>query len=91
MPKNKDLKELEQKFDKLAEQLRRGWGKTHGVTQKELGVVRDAVRKQWNEEQKTKSQGREKSQARQPKKQVKTAKQQKNKSQDQGPGFGHSW
>jgi hypothetical protein len=92
MPTNKEQMELERKFEKLAEGLRRGWAKMHPLTEKEKGVVRDAVREQWNEEQKAKSQSKEKTENRQSKTHVKqkTAQKDKKKSQDRGHGFDHS-
>jgi hypothetical protein len=42
----------EKKLRKLGERIRRGWGKTQAVTENELAVVRETVRKQWEIEQK---------------------------------------
>ena len=92
MPKNQEQAELEKKFEKLTEQLRRGWIKTHPLTEKEKDVVRNAVREGLKQEQKEKNQIKEKSEAGHAKKEAhpKTQRQEKNKPQDHGHGFGHS-
>ena len=43
--------EIERKLHKLADRLRLGWQKQHPVTQKDLGLVRQVVREQWDKEQ----------------------------------------
>jgi hypothetical protein len=47
-----DHTETERKLEKLAERLHDGWAKLHPVTEKELAGVHQAVREQWEKEQK---------------------------------------
>lgn len=42
-------KEPEEKLRQLGERLRRGWAKLYPVTEKELSVVRQVVREQWEQ------------------------------------------
>ena len=46
-----DCAEAEAKLQKLADRVHRGWAKLHPVTEKELEGVREAVREQWQREE----------------------------------------
>jgi hypothetical protein len=53
----KKARQAKENLESLAEHLRRGWQKLHPVTDQQLEKVRDAVRKQWDEEKLTKKEG----------------------------------
>ncbi len=48
MPKQNP--EIETQLKKLGDHLRKGWAKQHTPSEKNLQVVRDAVREQWQKE-----------------------------------------
>jgi hypothetical protein len=71
MPKKAN--QAKEKLETLAEHLRRGWKKLHPVKDELLEKVREAVRKQWDQEQSAKRE--------------KTKSRTKRKSKDQGHDY----
>lgn len=76
-----DDDQSEARLHKLARRLHQGWEKLHPVTEKELDAVRQAVRAQWEQEQKVGRQAAASAQTKKGKSAEQTQESKKTRSQ----------
>ncbi len=81
-----DQTDIERKLEKLADRLDDGWAKLHPVTEKELARVREAVRKQWENERQMEQRVAESKEAPKPAADKSTSQPVAEKKNQDGPG-----